>query len=413
MNICLVSREYPTDDHTGGIGTYTEKTARALARLGQTVSVITEAQDEPGTRVENGVSVVRLARTSRPRVITRAWAVARAIDRLPVAPDIVQACEYQAEGVWYALRPRRGTIFVTRFATPSFLVRELNSHAEMRRAFQIGGMRTAHYHDRLERLQTRRSDAIISISNALADVVSQRWHIPRRRLTTIMNGVDFAERYASQAADLPEELYGKEYLLYFGRLEERKGVHVLARALPAVLEKHPQLHVVFAGNDLHSYMGGSMQRFVEQCNEPYRDRLHFLPRLPQPQLYPLLTHALFAVLPSLWEALGNVSLEALDMGKPVVATLGSGFGEVIDDGVSGLLVPPGDVPALQQALLFLLADRNTLSRMSRAAKARADLFSLDRMALQLLHFYESLPAVTSGVPSPAASVADDHVSAPT
>lgn len=391
MNICLVSREYPTDDHAGGIGTYTEKTARGLARIGQNVSVITEAQGAPSTRVENGVTVIRLAPPQgRGRLVARARAVSRTVESLPHTADIVQVCEHRAEGFWLALRKHRKTKLVTRLATPSFLVHELNSHS------QNAGVRALYYSDPLERLQTRRSDAVLSLSDALADIVCKRWRIPRDRVTTVMNGVDFAERFKSEAADLPAELHNKEYLLYFGRLEERKGVHVLAQALPEVLARHPELHIVFAGNNLLSYRGMPMQAFIEQCNEQYRDRLHFYPRLPQRQLYPLLAHALFAVLPSLWEALGNVCLEAQDMGKPVVATLGSGFGEVIEDGRSGLLVPPSDVPALRQAMLALLEDRDMLARMAVAAKARADYFSLDRMVEKLLHFYESLQS-TPGI----------------
>lgn len=404
MNVCLVSREYPTDDHAGGIGTYTEKTARGLARLGHTVYVITEAEGAPSTRVENGVTVLRLAAPQgRARLVARARSVSHALENLPHVPDIVQACEHRAEGFWYALRRHPRTKLVTRLATPSFLVHELNSHAEVRK----NGMRARYYFDPLERLQTRRSDAIFSLSDALADIVCERWHIPRERVATIPNGVDFAARYASQAGELPAELAGKEFLIYFGRLEERKGVHILAQALPEVLAAYPELHVVFAGNNLLTYMGRPMQAFVEQCNQPYLDRLHFFPRLPQRQLYPLLDHALLAVLPSLWEAMGNVSLEALDMGKPVVATRGSGFGEVIEDGRSGLLLPPGDVQALRQALLSLLADRERLSRMSLAAKERAGRFSLDRTTQELLRFYESLYPVPG---SSAAAVTDTPTS---
>ena len=393
MNICLISREYPTDDHAGGVGTYTEKTARTLAAMGHRVTVITEAVSKPSRAMEEGVEVHRLPpaslvgplRVPYTRTLARARAVARALNDLPDAPDVVQACEFGAEALWYSLGSHPATRLVTRLATPEFLVAALSAHAG------AGTIRTR-YSEWMERTQTHRSDAIISPSAALADVVCQRWRIARERVTVVQTGVDFAQRYAARGAGLPPELENQEYLLYFGRLEERKGVHILAEALPAVLARHPRLQFVFAGNNFLTYKGQTMQAYVERCNTEHLDRIHFLPRLPQLRLYPVLANALFVVLPSLWESLANATLEALDVGKPVVATLGCGFAEVIEDGESGLLVPPGDVAALRDALLWMLEDRTRLRRMSQAASARAERFRLPRVVAQLVDVYERVRA---------------------
>lgn len=384
MNICLVSSEYPTDEHRGGIGTYTQKTARGLVNLGQHVSVITQSQGETSTKVEEGVTVIRLAPARRlPRLLTWAGSVARWLNALPMPPDIVQVCEYRAEGFRYALRRNTGAKLVTRLATPTYLVEQLNCEAD-------GKGRRAGIIDRLERLQTQRSDAIISPTNALADLVSAKWDIPRGRVTTIRTGVDFAARYDGQAESaLPAELCGRDYILYFGRLEQRKGVHILGQALPQILATHPELHVVFAGQ-IQEWRGQSLWSFIEQCNAEHIDRLHSYARLPQNQLAPLVRGALFVVLPSLWENLANTCLEALDMGKPVIATLGCGFAEVIEEGRSGLLVPPGDVLALRQAMLTLLENRQLLSAMSTGARLRARSFHLDEVSRDLLHFYHAL-----------------------
>jgi glycosyltransferase involved in cell wall biosynthesis len=222
-------------------------------------------------------------------------------------------------------------------------------------------------------------------------------------VATIRNSIDFDRRFAALSETLPVELAGQEYLIYFGRLEERKGVHILGQALPSVLERHPRLHAVFVGDNVLTYRGMTLQAFVEQCNRRYRDRLHFFPRLPQRHLYPLVKHAQIAVLPSLWEGLGNVSLEALDAGTPVIATLGCGFGEIIEDGKSGLLVPPADVPALGAALLSLLADRDRLAGMGAAARERAKLFHPERMMRELVAYYERV----LGVAPPKTEVAPD------
>ena len=327
----------------------------------------------------------RLVPVSPPytRSLARARVVAAALRDLPAAPDIVQACECGGEGLWYSLRGHPDTTFITRLATPSVLVAELSQNAGGQR------MRTA-YMDWMERTQTRCSDAIISPSAALAEAVTRRWRMPAGCITLIPTGVDFADRYSRTAGELPAELVGRDFLLYFGRLEERKGVHVLAEALPEVMETYPSLHFVFAGENYLTYRGRPMQAYVEQCGARYRDRLHFLRRLPQNQLYPLLQSALFVVLPSLWESLANAALEALDMGKPVVATRGCGFGEVVEDGRSGFLVPPGDAAALRDAMLTLMRDHARLREMSVAATRTAERFRLPRLAARLLSFYQSL-----------------------
>jgi glycosyltransferase involved in cell wall biosynthesis len=394
LNICLVSREYPTDDHAGGIGTYTEKTARALARLGESVAVITESSGEATTRVEDGVTVHRLApaettplgRVPNARTLARSRMVASAIGRLDARPDVVQACEFASETFWYSTRPHPGTSLVTRLATPTFLLNEISpgSGGSPLKARLLGA---------LERAQTRRSDAVISPSDSLADVVSARWRIPRCRITTARTGVDFRSRYAERAEALPEELRGRRYLLYVGRLEVRKGLHILAQAMPEVLAAYPDLHFVFVGNNFLTYRGRPMQAYLEELNAPFAGRLRFYSRLRQTVLYPILANALFTVFPSLWESVPNVALEALDMGKPVVATTGCGFGEVVEDGRSGVLVPGGDVDALRGALLALLADRGRIERMSRAAAERAADFSLERVAERLLDFYRELRGV--------------------
>lgn len=399
MNICLISSEYPSDDHRGGIATYTEKTAQALARTGHKVTVITESHGAASVEVEGDVTLVRLARAQRPpHLMARAQAVAVALNRLPRTPDIVQACEYRAEGFWYALRRPPETTLVTRLATPSSLVTRLN-RVERRK-----GLRTRMI-DRLERLQTRRSDAIISPTVALADMVCEKWRIPREKIAVIRTGVDFATRQASGAAALPDQLRDCEYLIYFGRLEARKGVHILAQALPRILSAYPRLHAVFAGEVQH-YNGQSLREFVEHNNWDHRDRLHFFPRLSQSELYPILDQALFAVLPSLWENLANACLEALDMGKPVVATLGCGFSEVVENGSSGLLVPPSDVAALEEAMLTMLSDRGRLHRMSQAARRRAQTFGIDVVTQDLLRFYEEVQQRMAGrgVPSHGCSI---------
>ncbi len=385
MRICLISREYPPETHIGGIASYTHKTAAALARLGHEVHVVTAARKPGAEYTENGVHVHRFREPPvKPReaqALAHARAVVTTMARIPGRMDVVQACEWGGEAFGYALSIRRRAPLVTRLATPLFLVERLNQHARY-------GARGLVFRA-MERAQTRWSDGIISPTRALADIVCQEWKIAPARVTVVPTGMNELPADADLDGPLPESLRGADYLLYFGRLEERKGVHVLGAALSAVLRAYPTLKAVFVGDDL-SYRGGSMREAIRALNPEHVDQLVFLPRMPQRELFPIIRAARMVVLPSLWENLANTCLEAMQLGRPVVATRRCGFEEVIDDNVSGFLVEPGDAPALARRMLDALADDDLRAQVSDGARRRVAEFHIDVMAARLAEYYERL-----------------------
>ena len=390
MRICLVSREYPPVTLTGGIGAYTYKTSAALARLGHEVHVVTSSQQPAAEYTENGVFVHRLYETGdrrglMPHSLAHAQAVAAAIARLPGRLDIVQACEWAGEAFWYACTPQRQARLVTRLATPHFLVERLNdaNGAAPQRIFRRGLVTGI-----IEREQTRRSDGIISPTRALAQIVSATWRIAPERVTIVPTGANLGQS-AALDAPVPQALRGEDYLLYFGRLERRKGVHVLGAALPAVLAAHPTFKAVFVGEDL-MFEGQPMADVIRGLAAPYADRLIFLPRLPQQEMFPIIRAARVVVLPSLWENLANTCLEAMQLGRPVIATWGCGFEEVIEDGVSGFLTQPGDAASLAAGIEKALADEAMAERVGQAAEQRAQEFSIDAMVERLADYYAQL-----------------------
>ena len=396
MRICLVSREYPPETHTGGIGTYTYKTAAALVRLGHEAHVVTTSDKPAAEYQENGVFVHRIQepdnRGPLPQSLAHTRAAASAIGKISGQLDIVQACEWAGEAFWYASAPQRRAPLVTRLATPHFVVERLNDSGSQR------GLRRGLVTRTIERVQTVRSDGVISPTRALAKIVSEGWHIAPERITVVPTGASLYQGTATSEAPLPEELRQTDYLLYFGRLERRKGVHILGAALPALLERYPNLKAVFVGEDL-SADGQTMADLIRQLAAPYADRLIFLPRMPQSELFPIIRAARLVVLPSLWENLANTCLEAMQLGRPVVATWGCGFEEVIQDGVSGYLADPGDAPALTRRILDALDDSARAQRIGQAAERRAQEFSVDAMVARLADYYRSLIESRAGRPA--------------
>jgi alpha-maltose-1-phosphate synthase len=113
--------------------------------------------------------------------------------------------------------------------------------------------------------------------------------------------------------------------------------------------------------------------------------------LPKAEIIQLLTHALAFVCPSVYEPLGIVNLEAMACSTAVVASRVGGIPEVVDDGVTGLLVPPDDPKSLADALNQLLRDPGRAEAMGQAGRERAVTeFSWQMVAAQTAGLYESL-----------------------
>lgn len=382
MRIVFVSREHSAGDRGGGIGTYTTIASRALAERGHDIAVITRG--EAARFVEDGVQIVRLEHaTVGVPLLTRVLSIARTSRAvLRLAPDIVQAAEWGAEA-WWPARFARVPV-VTRLATPTYLAEALNRGAPDP-ATEI--LR------RLERDQARRSAALVAPSRAIAERVRRDWALTERTITVIPNPVDADEIRAAAAPEPSLELPDR-YIVFFGRLERRKGIDVLADALPDVLDRHPDMAVVLIGRD--PSQSGEMAALVQRRLGRFGDRVKLVGQLPRPAALGVVARAAIVVLPSRWEAFGFVAAEALALGRAIVATDGSGLAEVVEDGRSGWLVPPDDSDALRRTLLERLADPASLREIEPAARDRAGQFRPPEIARRLEALYEEVLTRRSG-----------------
>jgi glycosyltransferase involved in cell wall biosynthesis len=122
-----------------------------------------------------------------------------------------------------------------------------------------------------------------------------------------------------------------------------------------------------------------------------RERTEFLGDIAHEQVPATLARLDVFAMPSTYEGFGVAALEAEAMEVPVVASAIYGLPDVVDDGVTGLLVPPKDVPALAQAILRLLSDEDERRRMGVAARAFvAERYSWQENARQMEALYQEL-----------------------
>jgi glycosyltransferase involved in cell wall biosynthesis len=161
-----------------------------------------------------------------------------------------------------------------------------------------------------------------------------------------------------------------------GHLEERKGARVLLEAFRELVTRLPGVHLTFAGE-------GALRAELESRARDWGlgGSVRFAGALDRPAVARLLREHRVLCVPSLGEPFGLVALEGMASGLPVVATRAGGLQFLVEDGVTGALVPPGDAPALAGALARVLQDAPLAASMGRASRAQAvSRFDWERVA---------------------------------
>ncbi|MBI4341879.1 MAG: glycosyltransferase family 4 protein [Candidatus Omnitrophica bacterium] len=367
LRICLLSQNYPPSTHLGGIGVVVHRLAAGLSAAGHRVHVIAraEGQDRESTQEQDGVTVHRVRPVALPRGLWRlerlhptlgfrirySVRVNQQLQALIAQGEmgVVVSPDYNGEAWWFTRVGKRVPLVVSLHG-PSFTAR------------QGRGSWRARLEDWLERDLVNRADRIHAVSGNIADLVAERFHVLRQRIQVIHNPMDLqamgAVRNGSPAGATP-------CVVYAGRLEHRKGADVLARAIPLVHARHPQTQFLLIGRDSAPSTAERMRALAGGS----ANRMRFLGQQPHAQVLAHYRHSTVCVFPSRVEPFGTVGLEAMACGKPVVATTGTGFVEMIEHGVSGLLVPPGDADALAGQIIRLLDDAALRHRLGTQARA--------------------------------------------
>jgi glycosyltransferase involved in cell wall biosynthesis len=240
-------------------------------------------------------------------------------------------------------------------------------------AGRFADLELARRHPRLFGFVVRRAQVVIGVSEALAEAARR---CGAREVRTIPNGVDLPASTGDEAE--PAEV------LYVGRLSPEKGIAELVAATEG-------MNLVVAGDGPLRHLVPGARGFV-----------------PHDELGALYDRAAVVVCPSYREGLPLCVLEAMAHGKPVVASAVGGIPELVEDGVTGFLVEPGDVAGLRAAIESLLADPALRRRLGHTARARvAERCSWERVTAATVAAYEgraqtTMPSLQYGASRPAA-----------
>jgi alpha-maltose-1-phosphate synthase len=378
VRVALLTREYPPEVY-GGAGVHVEYLARALSGLVDLpVDVTVHCQGAPRDTA----------------VAHQPWpvlhdAVLRVFSTDLSMADTVGGADLVHSHTWYAnLAGHLGSLLhgIPHVAT-------VHSLEPLRpwKAEQLGGGYALS--SWAERVSLAAAAAVVAVSDGMRhDVLSVYPEISPERVRVIRNGIDTVEYAPDEKTDVLER-HGidksRPYVIFVGRITRQKGVPVLLRAA-ASLDPSAQL-VLLAGAADTPELGAEVSGLVAEL-QATRSGVIWVPEmLPKPDVIQLLTHALLFACPSVYEPLGIVNLEAMACATAVVASRVGGIPEVVDDGVTGLLVPPEDPASLADAMNLLLRDPGRADAMGRAGRERAvNEFSWDAVAAQTAALYAEL-----------------------
>ncbi|MBN1147308.1 MAG: glycosyltransferase family 4 protein [Anaerolineales bacterium] len=358
MHIGFLTPEYVRPGKAeGGLANYLYKVGRALVSRGHRVSIIVLSERDAVWR-DGDVQVHEVRKRQFPKVmmqgglsslvsslIQRYWCLQRLAQRVWVVHrnnplDVIQASSYIATG--YTVRHNGRVPVVCRVSSYTPLWRSASN--------QQRGVRDT-IMDWLEVRQVIDADAAFVPSEFIANtyVRLEGYHpaVIRTPLDEVPIGMD-TSFYLEEVAACP-------YILYFGTLNQIKGVDLLGPILSSVLKRHAKLNFIFIGRDEGFSGGQKIFEYLQSESGDYKDRIRYYPPITKTKLYPVIENAMGVVMPSRVDNYPNACLEAQMLGVPVVGTWKSSLDEMVTDGETGFLAQNGSPSSIEGAIENLLS----------------------------------------------------------
>jgi len=354
MNILIPTADYPPIE--GGISTVALRLSRELAELGHSVTVV--APHFPGqTEFDKSepVTVVRF------RGYGLGWL--RFFPMLAATLPLMKRAD-AILGINIAYGGVMGLLGRWLFAKPYVTFGYAYEFLKFRRVPPLAALLRRAY---------QRSKFVVAISAFTRERLVE-FGVSVSRIETILPGAPEAKPISKEEIEHAKRAYnlnGHKMVLAVGRMIARKGHSTLIRALPRILEAHPDTVLICAGR------GPCLSETRDLANElGVADNVRLPGYVPDDHLAALYQSCEVFALPTGEDANGQVEgfglvfAEAQAYGKPVVAGRSGGVTDAVEDGKTGLLIPPGDTDALAQSVISLLDDPIRAAELGANGKAR-------------------------------------------
>jgi len=369
MRIALVSQEYPPETAHGGVGTQTYLRAHGLASLGHEMFVISHSVDEKRHEyADDSVQVIRISgldrylpiHTEPVRWLTYSAAVAVEVAQLHARKplDLVVFPEWGGEGYVHLLNQTEWNRIptVVHIHGPIIMFAHTMDWPEFdSELYRTGSM--------MEATCLRLANAVSSSSNCSTDWCIKHYGLERESIPTLHTGVDTSLFFPRE---VPKA--NRPTIIFVGNIARNKGADLLLDAAIVLARE-------FDGLQLR-LLGRGEEPLIKELHERakssgFADLLQMAGYVARQKLPIHLSQAHAFAGPSTYEGgPGNVYLEAMACGLPVIACSGSGVSELLVDGENGFLVPPNDLDALVIRLRELLSDSEKRETMGARARQK-------------------------------------------
>jgi starch synthase len=393
MRVDLITREYPPEVY-GGAGVHVSELVRALRRHDTEVFVRAFGMPRDEDDVQSYLVPAELA-GANPALATLG------VD-LQIARD-VEGADIVHSHTWYA--NAAGHVASLLYGIPHVVTAHSLEPLRPWKAEQLGGgYRLSSW---IEHTAFTGAAKVIAVSDGMRhDILRSYPELDESKVEVVYNGIDLEHWKPTKDEALLRTLGidpDRPSVVFVGRITRQKGLPYLLRAA-ALLPPDVQVILCAGAPDTPEILDEVREGVA--ALQQLRSGVLWIDRLlSQTELSTVLTNATTFVCPSIYEPLGIVNLEAMACGVPVVGTATGGIPEVVDDGVTGRLVPieqaddgtgtPLDpdrfVSDLAAALIDVLSSPAAARKMGAAGRRRAEeMFSWERIALRTKEIYASL-----------------------
>ncbi|WP_300978584.1 glycosyltransferase family 4 protein [Flavobacterium sp.] len=381
MHIAFLTPEYPHPNtgHSGGIGTSIKNLAIGLLAQKCKVRVLVYGQREDAIFEDEGICIQQIKNIKCKGL---SWWLTRKkiqtiINQLYEAReiDVIEAPDWT--GITSFITPKKCPIVIRLHGSDTYFC-----HLDKRPVKWINK-----FH---EKRGLQNADGLLSVSHYSAEVTNVLFGLDNE-FTIIPNPIDTL-LFRSNAENSNEE----KSILYFGSLIRKKGLLELPLIFNKVVEKNPKAKMVLVGKDVPDIATGNYSTWdMMQAlfSEQAKDQVSYLGSIPYAEIKAKIAEATLCVFPSFAEAFPVSWLEAMAMGKPIVASNIGWATEMIDDGKSGYLVDPRDHNLFADKIIDLLKDEQLRLDMSKEARNRVEsIFDIQKIALQNVKYYRGIIA---------------------
>lgn len=231
-------------------------------------------------------------------------------------------------------------------------------------------------------------DRFIVVSDALKKTLIKNRRIETNKIIIIYNGIELDYYQPEIERNDCRKQFGisidAPLIGAIGRMVWQKGFGYLIAAIPMIIEIFPDIKFLFVGD-------GPLKKKIENLARRFKIERHVVFTGFRNDIPEILSVIDLLVVPSIIEGFPMITLEAMAMAKPIIASKIDGITEQITDGEHGILVPPKDSGALADAIIRVFSDKNNTKKMGTAARKRAEKdFSIKKMVFETEEIYQLL-----------------------